>query len=45
MADGRDMYVVHSAVRREFPVAAALVRTVAADDGATVSGSPTTRCC
>jgi len=34
MADSRDMYVVHSALRREFPAAAALVRTVAADDGA-----------
>ncbi|MFI7080400.1 MULTISPECIES: hemerythrin domain-containing protein [unclassified Micromonospora] len=32
MADSRDMYVVHSLFRREFPAAAALVRTVPADD-------------
>jgi hemerythrin HHE cation binding domain-containing protein len=32
MADSRDMYVVHSAFRREFPAAAALVRGVAAND-------------
>jgi hypothetical protein len=37
MADSRDMYVVHSALRREFPAAAALVRTVAAGDGAAAS--------
>ncbi|MER7164896.1 hemerythrin domain-containing protein [Micromonospora sp. NPDC000207] len=32
MADSRDMYIVHSLFRREFPAAAALVRTVVADD-------------
>ena len=37
MADSRDMYVIHSAFRREFPAAAALVRTVPADDKVTAS--------
>ncbi|MEU7587790.1 hemerythrin domain-containing protein [Micromonospora sp. NPDC049230] len=37
MADSRDMYLVHSAFRREFPAAAALVRTVAANDSATAA--------
>ena len=37
MADSRDMYVVHSLFRREFPAAAALVRTVAADDAPTTA--------
>ncbi|MBG6105996.1 hypothetical protein IW249_006410 [Micromonospora vinacea] len=37
MADSRDMYLVHSAFRREFPAAAALARTVAANDSATAS--------
>jgi len=37
MADSRDMYVIHSAFRREFPAAAALVRAVPADDKATAA--------
>ncbi|MEV6601026.1 hemerythrin domain-containing protein [Actinoplanes sp. NPDC051346] len=36
-ADSRDMYVVHSAFRREFPAAPALVRAVPAGDAAAVA--------
>lgn len=37
MADSRDMYVIHSAFRREFPAAPALVRAVAPGDTAAVN--------
>lgn len=37
MADSRDMYVVHSAFRREFPAAPALVRAVTPGDTAAVA--------
>jgi len=37
MADSRDMYVVHSAFRREFPAAPRLVRAVEPGDTAAVS--------